>query len=94
MHRPAPAAGRELYGVYYLQADYGEECYGGQHTRYRAVAALFVAAFPVGIACGFWAVLWLFRVPQLAAVKERAAVLRASTPPPRYYAFAPKLPRR
>jgi len=82
-------------------ADYREECYGSRHTPYLAVAALFVAVYPVGIVVGAWAVLRWFRVPQVAAAKQRAAVLRAphhprlarswgpTTPPPASHAPRP-----
>ena len=81
-HAPRPpSAGRDLYGVHYLVGDYREVCYGGRHNAHMAVAALFVAAFPIGIAAGFWGVLRWFRVPQIAAAKERAAALRASPTP-------------
>eukprot|EP00854_Cymbomonas_tetramitiformis_P026005 gene26005-31838_t len=60
---------REIYGSYYLEADYEEQCYTPMHNVFQVVGVVGAICLPLGIPICFYAMLVRHKVPQLAASK-------------------------
>ena len=67
---------RPVGDTYYLIVDMREQCYTKRWRRYRAVAFLYVALYPLGIPLAFFAMLWYFGVSRLAKWRRQTAALQ------------------
>ncbi|KAK3240802.1 hypothetical protein CYMTET_49388 [Cymbomonas tetramitiformis] len=67
---------REIYGSYYLEADYEEQCYTPMHNVFQVVGVVGAICLPLGIPICFYAMLVRHKVPQLAASKLQVTLPR------------------
>jgi hypothetical protein len=68
----------DVAAVYYLRADFRIMCYTVRHRTHMAAAGFWICVFPVGVPLLFWAALWYYGVPRMAADKADTAWLAAA----------------